>query len=47
MLFLIPIANLCSIKNETKNYERNVAFMMLLLNLDTMLAVLTEAFAKY
>ena len=47
MLFLITIANCCKVKNETKNYERNVAFIMLLLNLDTMLAVLTEAFAKF
>lgn len=47
MLFLIPIANSCNVKNETKNYEKRLAFFMLLLNIDTMLAVLTEAFAKF
>lgn len=46
MLILIPIANLCIVENKTKNYERRVAFLMFLLNIDAMLAVLIEVFTK-
>jgi len=44
MLLLIPFANCFNIKNENKNYDKNIAFFMLLVNLDEILALLMQVF---
>lgn len=44
MLLLIPLANCFNIKNEMKNYDKNIAFFMLLLNVDEILALLIQVF---
>lgn len=46
MLILITIANCFNLKNETKDYEKKVAFFMFLLNMDAILAILIEVFTR-
>lgn len=44
ILFMIPIANCFNIKNEMKNYEKNIVFFMLIVNLNLILAIVNNIF---
>ena len=47
ILLLIPFSNLFKIKNEIKDYEKKLVFIILIMNIDLILGEIVKAFSTY